>query len=219
MDLNKTLMESAKLDERLQEFHLPSNRPGPERERCSAILCGVAFEHAESVKILLASGNFTSATGLLRLQYEALVRAMWVFYAASDRIVSKMMSDLTTESARVANNLPMMSEMLDSMAGKAPKEATDMLLEFKDYSWKPLSSFVHGGIHAVDRHGKGYPLPLLIQTLKTTNGVSMMAAMVLVILSGNPAHVDKIPSIQAEFRGCLPEIKKGAGQGQPSGQE
>lgn len=212
MDLNKTLMESARLDERLQEFLLPANQPVPERERCSAILCGVALEHAESVKILLAAGNFTSATGLLRLQYEGLVRAMWIFYAASDLIVGKMMSDLTTESARVANNLPMMSEMLDSLIGKAPKEATDMLLEFKEYSWKPLSSFVHGGIHAVDRHGKGYPLPLLIQTLKASNGVSIMAAMLLIILSGSPAHLGKIPSIQVESKGCLPEVKKGAGQ-------
>jgi hypothetical protein len=208
MDLNKTLMESAKLDERLQEFLLPANQPVPERERCSAILCGVTLEHAESVKILLASGNFTSATGLLRLQYEGLVRAMWVYYAASDGVVGKMMSELTTESARVANNLPMMSEMLDLLVGKAPKEATDMLLEFKEYSWKPLSSFVHGGIHAVERHGKGYPPPLLIQTLKASNGVSIMAAMLLIILSANPTHAGKIISIQAEFHACLPEWKK-----------
>lgn len=212
MDLNKILMESAKLDERLQEFLLPGDLADPERERCSAVLCGVAFEHAESVKILLASGNFTSATGLVRLQYEVLVRAMWIFYAASDLVVGKMMADLTAESARVANNLPMMSEMLDSLVGKAPKEATDMLLEFKEYSWKPLSSFVHGGIHAVERHGKGYPLPLLIQTLRASNGVSIMAAMLLIILSGNPAHVGRILSIQTEYDGCLPAIKKGSGQ-------
>ncbi len=208
MDLNKTLMESAKLDERLQVFLMPAGLAAPERERCSAVLCGVVFEHAESVKILLASENFTSATGLVRLQYEALVRALWIFHAASDLVVGKMMSELTAESARVANNLPMMSEMLDSLVGKAPKEATDMLLEFKEYSWKPLSSFVHGGIHAVERHGKGYPLPLLIQTLKASNGVSMMAAMVLVVLSENPAHLGKIPSIQSDFAGCLPELKK-----------
>lgn len=46
-------------------------------------MCSVSFEHAESAKILLASGNFTSALGLVRLQYEALVRALWLRYAAS----------------------------------------------------------------------------------------------------------------------------------------
>lgn len=209
-DLNKLLMESAELDERLQVLLMPAGLAAPERERCSGILCDVAFEHAESVKILLASGNFTSATGLVRLQYEALVRAMWIYYAASDLVVGRLMSELTTESARVANNLPMMSEMLDSLVGKAPKEATDMLLEFKEYSWKPLNSFVHGGIHAVERHSKGYPLPLLIQLLKASNGVSMMTGMLLVIISGNPALVGRIPSIQAEFRGCLSDFKKQA---------
>jgi len=52
-------------------------------------MCSVAFEHAESVKVLIASGNFTSALGLVRLQYEALVRAMWLLYSASDIAVSR----------------------------------------------------------------------------------------------------------------------------------
>ncbi|WP_412034982.1 DUF6988 family protein, partial [Vibrio sp. 1403] len=47
-------------------------------------MCSVSLEHAESLKILLATRNFTSALGLLRLQFESLVRGMWVLYAASD---------------------------------------------------------------------------------------------------------------------------------------
>lgn len=207
MDLNKLLMESAKLDERLHEFLLPANTSDPERERCCAILCGIAFEHAQSAKVLMVMGNHTSAAGLMRLQYEALVRGMWAYWAASDGAVSKLMADLTVESARAANKIPMMSEMLKALAGKAPQEAIDLLLEFNECSWKPLSSFVHGGIHAVDRNTKGYPLVLLIQMLKSSNGVSMMAAMVLVILSKNGAHQGKLPALQREFAMCLPDLK------------
>jgi hypothetical protein len=101
----------------------------------------------------------------------------------------------------------MMSKMLEALQGKAPKPATDLLLEFRDYSWKPLSSFVHGGIHAVDRNTKGYPVPLLIQMLKSSNGVSMMAAMVLVIIAKNGAHQGKLPALQREFASCLPDLK------------
>lgn len=208
VELNKVLMESARLDERLGVFLLPSDLQGPERERCCAILCAVAFEHAESLKILLANGNFTSATGLLRLQYEAFVRAMWVVHGASDLVVGKLMSDLTAESAQAANKLPMLSEMLDSLDGKVPKEVRDQLLEFRDYSWKPLNSFVHGGIHVIERHGKGYPPELLDQVLRISNGISVMVAMLLVILSGNPMHKGKIPAIQLEFSACLPDVKK-----------
>jgi hypothetical protein len=177
------------------------------RSKSSQIMCRVSFEHAESAKMLIASGNFTSALGLVRLQFEALVRAMWLLYSASDVAVSKLMSDLTDESAKRANKLPMMSEMLTKLEDKAPKVAMDLLLEFKEYSWKPLSSYVHGGIHAVNRHSKGYPVPLLHQVLKASNGVSIMAGMLLVILSGDPSHTGKIPRIQHKFVDCLPPLK------------
>jgi hypothetical protein len=168
----------------------------------------VAFEHAESAKILLASGNFTSALGLVRLQYEAFVRAMWLFFAASDLAVSKLLSDLTHDSSKRAEKLPMLSEMLRKLDGKAPKVALDQLLEFKKYHWKPLSSYIHGGIHAVNRHSLGYPLPLLQQILKASNGLSIMVGMLLIIISGDRTQSGKIPELQFEYPDCLPDFKR-----------
>lgn len=66
----------------------------------SRVMCSIAFVHAESAKMLISGGNLTSATGLVRLQYEALVRAMWLLYAASDTAVSKLTSELTQEAAK-----------------------------------------------------------------------------------------------------------------------
>ncbi|NDY71110.1 hypothetical protein DO021_06050 [Desulfobacter hydrogenophilus] len=157
--------------------------------------------------MLLASGNFTSSIGLLRLQYEAFVRALWVFYSASDIAVSKLMSELTAESARKTQKLPMLSEMLKKLEGKAPKILLDQLLEFKEYSWKPLSSYIHGGIHAIQRHSKGYPVQLLIQTVKASNGVSIMAAMFLIIVANDISKRGLMPIIQREFKDCLPDEK------------
>ena len=157
--------------------------------------------------MLISAGKLTSATGLVRLQYEALVRAMWLLYAASDTAVSKLTSELTRETAHRANRLPMLSEMLEKLQGKAPREPVDMLLEFKDYSWKPLSSFIHGGIHAIHRHSKGYPLPLLEQMVRISNGVSVMVGMLLVLLHGGGEQRGKIPKIQKEFADCLPDTR------------
>ncbi|BEJ49250.1 hypothetical protein Ri1_18490 [Aeromonas dhakensis] len=170
-------------------------------------MCSLAFEHAESAKMLISAGNLTSATGLVRLQYEALVRAMWLLYAATDTDVLKLTSELTQETADKANKLPMLSEMLAKLQGKAPQEPLDMLREFKEYSWKPLSSFIHGGIHAIHRHSRGYPLPLLAQMVRISNGVSLMVGMLLVILHGGGEQVGKIPRIQREFADCLPDTK------------
>jgi hypothetical protein len=205
--INEQLAQSAKLENKLVEFLSLQAFTTEKRIKGSRILCSVVYEHAESVKILISTGNLTSATGLVRLQYEALVRAMWLLYAASDVAVDKLMAELTNESAQKANKLPMLSEMLTKLEGKAPKVAMDALNEFKQYSWKALSSYVHGGIHAISRHSKGYPVEQLIQLLKTSNGLLIMAGMLLVILSGDANQKGKIPSIQMMFKDCLPDQK------------
>jgi len=84
-------------------------KPYDNSARLSAcrVLCSVAFEHAESAKMLIVAGNFTSAAGLLRLQYEALARAIWLLYAASDVAVEKISAELTQEPARKAEKMPM----------------------------------------------------------------------------------------------------------------
>nr|WP_198678552.1 hypothetical protein [Pseudidiomarina marina] len=101
----------------------------------------------------------------------------------------------------------MLSEMLENLQGKAPQEPLNMLMEFKEYSWKPLSSFIHGGIYAINRHSKGYPLTLLDHMVRISNAVSIMVAMLLVVLRGGGDQLGEMPSIQREFADCLPEIK------------
>jgi len=205
--INSLLSRSAELESKLLEFLALTPFDDSERVMASRVMCSVAFEHAESAKMLISGGNLTSATGLVRLQYEALVRAMWLLYAASDTAVSKLTSELTQEAADRANKLPMLSEMLEKLQGKAPQEPVNMLLEFRGYSWKPLSSFVHGGIHAIHRHSKGYPLTLLEQMVRISNGVSVMVGMLLVILHGGGEQRGEMPKIQREFADCLPETK------------
>src|SRR5690606_34353467 len=210
--INSLLSKSAELESELLQFISLPPFDRSERIVASRVMCSIAFEHAESAKLLIATGNFTSATGLVRLQYEALTRAMWLLYSASDHAISKLMCELTNESAEKANKLPMLSEMLKSLEGKAPQEALDMLLEFKEYSWKPLSSFIHGGIHAINRHSKGYPAPLLIQMLKISTSVSVMVRRLLVILSVFLRRRVKIPAIHKQYEHCLPKYNSDCSQ-------
>lgn len=177
------------------------------RVESGRILCNVAIEHAQSMKALIEIGNFTSALGLLRLEYEAMVRAMWITYAASEEWVEKISTELTNESASQANKIPLLTQMLGELEGKAPVEALEMLHEFREYSWKPLSSFVHGGIHAISRHSKGYPIALIEQAIRVSNGVVIMTGMLVVILSSNPVLTGVLPIIQREYEDCLPPVK------------
>jgi hypothetical protein len=166
-------------------------------------MCSISLEHAQSLKILIAARNITSAICLLRVQFESLVRGMWVLYAASDIAVSKLTAELTEENQKQADNLPMLSEMIKKLEEKAPKNAVDPLLEFKEYSWKPLCGYVHGGLHAVDRHSKGYPFKILEQTLQASNGVNGLVVVLSSMLTGKPELTKEVYKSFKTFSDCF----------------
>jgi hypothetical protein len=172
----------------------------------SRVLCGVSFEHSESVRLLIGTGNFTSSLGVLRMQYESFAKAVWALYAASDNMISKLECELTYETEKWADKVPLLNGILKELEDKAPPQVTDQLLEFKEYSWKPLSSYIHGGIHAINRHAKGYPTELLAQAARSSNGLLVMTGMMLVVLSGDSRQQGKIPDIQRRFADCCPKL-------------
>lgn len=178
------------------------------RSEISRVLCSAAFEHSESIRGLLLSGNTTSAIGLLRLQYESLVRAIWITYSASSSMVEKLGAELNSENAKRANKLPMLSQMLKEMEGSTPQNALDPLIEFKEYQWKELSSFVHGGFHLIHRHGEGYPAWLQETVLRSSNNLNGMNGYFISIMTGDKqlsqnVHID----LQNFIDCCIPKPK------------
>jgi hypothetical protein len=200
------MRRSAELEELLKPQINAPPCDSSERVFATHTMCSICFEHAHSIRLLISAGNFTSAVTLMRLQYEAIVRAVWLLYAASDTAVSKMTTELTPQSEKHANRLPMLSEMLRQIQDSAPQQAVEMLQEFKDAYWTSISSFVHGGIHAINRHGKGYPLHLIVEIIQSSNGLTTMAGMLLAILTGNAGIANNMNKIQLEFQDCLPTL-------------
>ena len=166
----------------------------------------VSLEHSQGLRMLIGEGLPTSGVSLMRLQHEALTRAVWLLYAASDDAVTKLVTPLTPAAEKVANKLPMLAEMLGAIAGKAPPAATQMLVQFKDVHAPALNSFVHGGIHPLQRHAEGYPVPLLVQVVQSSNGLLTGTGMLLAILSGNAVVAKQMAGIQPAFADCLPEL-------------
>ena len=205
-DLSDLLYQSDELAAELSALLELSPYDNSPRISASRTLCGVSFEHSESVRILIKTGNFTSSLGVLRMQYEALTKAIWALYAASETSISKLNSNLSHGSVKWADKIPLLNELLVELNGKAPAQALGQLNEFKEYSWKPLSSYIHGGIHAITRHGKGYPVELLAQAVRSSNGLQVITGMMLVILSGDPRQQGRMPKIQQKFASCCPPV-------------
>ena len=172
----------------------------------SWIMCDIAIEHAHSLQNLMNIGNCTSAISLLRLQFDALTRSVWLLWGASEKKVDRIMQDLSIDTANADNGLPSHVEMIKQVDGKAPAEATRMLTEFRDVTWKASSSYVHGGIHAMKRHGEGYPLQLLEQILVNSNGLVMLSAVHLATMTGNMHVVNDISRIRETYRNILPKL-------------
>jgi hypothetical protein len=153
------------------------------------------------------AGLSTPATSLMRLQFEALTRAVWLLWGAPDSSVEKVRADLTTSNEQIASKLPGVSDMLKAIDGKAPSGATQMLKQFKDIALPALHSFVHGGIHPLKRQVDGYPIPLAIQVIKSSNGLLTMTGMVLANLSGDQQQATLMGrTIQPSFADCLPDL-------------
>jgi hypothetical protein len=208
----RLLLRSAELEQALfaTEFAL---HPGDSPEQAARFAvsysaCCISVEHNRGLRLLLSEDCHTSAIALMRLQYEALVRSMWAMYAATDLAISKLGSALNTDTEIAAKNLPTLSKMLEALDGKGPAPAVVMLLQFKTVMVSALNSFVHGGIHAVQRSANGYPVDLLLQVIRSSNGLLTMAGAMLAILSGDQARMKVISGYQIEYRDCLPELVK-----------
>lgn len=102
--------------------------PADESKRVIAswIMCSVSLEHSVSVRQLCLNGNYTSAICLCRSQFEALTRATWLLYAASDEKIENTMATLS-ELSQNADQKPSNAEMLKALKGKAPEQAVLML--------------------------------------------------------------------------------------------
>ena len=172
----------------------------------------VAMEHAIALRTLMALRLPTSAVSLMRLQFEALTRAMWLLYAASDTAIDKLLAPLTLQSEQAAKNLPGASEMIEQIGRRAgqgvPPAAHQMLSHFKDVSWHAMNSFVHGGIHPLRRNAEGFPVHLALQVLRNSNGLSTMTGMTMAVLTGDEAVAKPVSKIQPAFADCLPDLLK-----------
>lgn len=211
--LERMLARSDQLHERLLLLFGPANFDEGDRVEATVGMCSVAMEHALSLRTLMAMGLPISAVSLMRLQFEAVVRSMWLQYAAKESELAKMASTLDAESEQLAGNLPSLQGMMDALQRKVgsnlPPAAYDMLARFRQTSWKALNSYVHSGLHPLRRNLEGFPVELALQLVRNSNGLLTMTGMMLAILTGDPDVVAPVAKIQPEFADCLPDLVAG----------
>lgn len=174
------------------------------RIEVSDLACSMSFEHWEAVRTLLKSKFLPSAVVVHRAQFEALLRSVWILYAASEEQLSKLSTKLTVETEQNAKNLPQAADMMAAINKKGPPQAYEALNRFKDNSWKALNSYVHAGIHPIKRHAEGYPMKLIEDVVRNSNGLAVVSAMQAVVLSGVQPLQREILALAAKYPNCMP---------------
>lgn len=120
-----------------------------------------------------------------------------------DSMIERLGQDLSPESEQKLSKLPALSKILTDLQGKAPGFVTTMLLQFKEQSWKALNSFVHAGIHPVKRMETGFPVQLIEQLIRNSNGLALMAANQCAFLLGGKDAVKEVRATQKRHLGCF----------------
>lgn len=176
------------------------------RYEVALVACGMALEHALSLRLLVRTSCYTTALSLMRLQYEALTRGVWLLYGATDLQVETLASPLTLETEKSAKKMPMFKDMLDLIVKTAPPQASRMLMGFKDVNYHAMNSYVHSGIHPLRRHVEGYPAGLIEDVLRNSNGLNVMTLQLGVVLTGDQRYAGSVKAIQEKYHQILPGL-------------
>jgi hypothetical protein len=165
-------------------------------------LCKAAVEHAISQRILIAAGLHATALGLIRLQFEAVLRAAWVLQGAKDDWLARFSMPVPEGDLSEPQMGPPIPAMLDAIQLFAPGAAR----EFRrlNETMKVMHSFVHGGAHLVVHALRGYSPEKLVGVLQNRNLLSSMLTNVIVIASQQPQLRGSVRQLADTHSGCMP---------------
>jgi hypothetical protein len=163
---------------------------------------------SRAARSTLAVGAPTSAAALLRLPFEALLRAAWCMYAASQPKLDKLTQALDAEAETAAKNMAGLADMLEAVRKKAPPGLAQPLNERHLSSRRALNSFVHTGIHALHQSRHAFPTELSGEIVRLSNGLLHLTYRLLGVLTGPQSLTDGITQTWLSFADSLPGARR-----------
>lgn len=171
----------------------------------SGILC---FEHGLAMLRLIEEGLMSSGFGLMRLQYESLVRGFWMMYAENDVWFNKLSAAEKIGPSELKKlETPMLADMLKSLEKtQAPQHILSQLNDFRVLNNTPFNSFTHGGVLALFTNGVGFETKLVYDSMRNANAMAAINMQMMSILTEVPEAMKPIREMHHRFVDCLPII-------------
>lgn len=160
-------------------------------------------EHWGAQRVLLREGYYVTGFALVRLQFEAVVRAVWTLECAEDDWLDRFLAPMAEGQLEEPVLGPPVPVMLSDVAKKAPVIA-GMLSQLKAAAWQPMHSYVHGGVRPIAHSLMGTTDYQLSAVLRNANGLGLIAVNVMTIASPDPRFRGLVAHLQREYGDCLP---------------
>ncbi len=205
-NLESTLRESAAFHAENERLWKSFVAPLSQRGQVVVGYCSIVREHVLSQQHLLARDFDVTAMTLIRPSFEALVRAIWTLDGADEEWILKFLAPLSpnADARDETAKSPSVDAMLVAIQRQHPQWVHESLVELKNATWKPMHSYIHGGIRPVLQSLTGCPEPHRIAVVLNGNGFVMLATNVLQIACGGTPG--RLADIQRRFSHCLPPM-------------
>ena len=186
---------------------LAQTGPPPDRRAFLAIsFAVVSLEHWGAQRILLREGLNVSGFAMVRLQFEATIRAVWTLECAKDDWLERFSAPVPEGQLEEPVLGPPVEAMLSTIAKKAPVIAR-MLQQLKDGAWVPMHSYVHGGARPIVQALVGTSLYQISAVLRNANGLALIAINAITRACRDATLGGQVAKLQREHMDCLPPPK------------
>jgi len=125
------------LRQSIHEQPLPANN----RVRAAASCYAIAQDHHHAIVLLIENRLYSSSFALIRLEFEAYVRGLWLATCADESQVNKFVSVKNWEP-------PKIGELILNIEASLGEFQVQTLSEIKKQNWKSMCAYTHtGGLH------------------------------------------------------------------------
>lgn len=178
-------------------------QPRSRRGIIAMALCSTAYEHALSQRLLLDARLTGTALALCRLQFEAVVRAVWTAQSATDEWLQKFATPVEGPEHKEPASQVSIAIMLKHIDQQVPHVAAEFSRLLSTI--KAMHSFVHSGSQAV-AHAlmSSYPSKNLMAVVWNRNLLQWYTANAAVIAAQDQGLVPRMRLLREKHGKCMP---------------
>lgn len=175
------------------------------KDQLTQVCSDLSFQHAKSLRVLYDLELDGTATAILRMQFESVVRLMWLHFSAPDSFIESYTGSISADNP--PKEFPAVTEMIEKIKKSGVRGPGETLEEFKEVAWKGMNNHIHNGYLALSRHVNSYPEKLVIQIISNSNALNLMTAMVLARINQSQTDVNFVKSLQLSYQDIMPELR------------